>query len=122
MICRWHDTVYRKPKDSTQKLLEPVNNLSKVAEYKMNIQKSVAFLHTNNEIAERESKKEILFKTVSKKIKPTKEVRELHAEKLKKSLINKLKMIQRNREIVHAPGLEKLICLNQPFYPSNLQI
>ena len=38
------------PKDSTQKLLE----LIKVAGYKINIQKLVAFLYTNNEILEKE--------------------------------------------------------------------
>ena len=45
------------PKNSTQKLLELINKFSKVAGYKINIQKSVAFLYTNNEISERESKK-----------------------------------------------------------------
>ena len=45
------------PKNSTQKLLEPINDFSKVAGYKINIQKSVAFLNANNEIAERECKK-----------------------------------------------------------------
>ena len=51
-------TLYIKnPKDSTQKLLELVNNFSKVAEFQMNIQKSVVFLYTNNEISKRESKK-----------------------------------------------------------------
>ena len=45
------------PKDSTQKLLELINEFSEVAGYKINIQKSVAFLYTNNEISERESKK-----------------------------------------------------------------
>ena len=38
------------PKDSTQKLLELINKFSKVAGYKINIQKSVAFLYTSNEI------------------------------------------------------------------------
>ena len=42
------------PKFFSQRLL---NEFSKVAGYKINIQKSVAFLHTNNEILERESKK-----------------------------------------------------------------
>ena len=41
------------PKDSTQKLLELVNKFSKVAGYKINIQKSVKFLYTSNEISER---------------------------------------------------------------------
>ena len=41
------------PKNSTQKLLKPINKFSKVAGYKINIQKSVAFLYTNNEILEK---------------------------------------------------------------------
>ena len=45
------------PKDSTQRQLELINEYSKVAGYKINIQKSVAFLYTNNEISERESLK-----------------------------------------------------------------
>ena len=63
-------TLYIKnPKDSTQKLLELVNNFSKVAEFQMNIQKSVVFLYTNNEISKRESKKKknFPFKISSKK-------------------------------------------------------
>ena len=41
------------PKDSTQKLLELITEFSKVAGYKINIQKLVAFLYTNNEISEK---------------------------------------------------------------------
>ena len=37
------------PKDSTRKLLELINEYSKVAGYKINTQKSIAFLYTNNE-------------------------------------------------------------------------
>ena len=44
-------------KDSTQKLLELINEVSKVAGCKINIQKLTAFLYTNNEISERECKK-----------------------------------------------------------------
>ena len=40
------------PKDSTQKLLELINEFSEVAGYKINIQKSVAFLYTSSEIPE----------------------------------------------------------------------
>ena len=36
------------PKDSTRKLLEIINEYSKVAGYKINTQKSLAFLYTNN--------------------------------------------------------------------------
>lgn len=41
-------------RDSTQKLLDLINKFSKVAGYKINIQKSVAFYYANNEILERE--------------------------------------------------------------------
>ena len=44
------------PKVSTQKLLELKTEFSKVAGYKINIQKSVSLLYTNNEIPGRESK------------------------------------------------------------------
>ena len=48
-------------KDSTRKLLELTNEYSKVARYKINTQKSPAFLHTNNEKTEREIKETIPF-------------------------------------------------------------
>ena len=41
------------PKDSTRKLLELINEYSKVAGYKINTQKSLAFPYTNNEKTER---------------------------------------------------------------------
>ena len=50
------------PKNSTQKLLKLINKLSKVAEYKISIQKSVAFLYTNNDILEKEYKNTVSFK------------------------------------------------------------
>ena len=40
------------PKASTEKLLELINKFSKVTGYKTNIQKSVVFLYTNNELSE----------------------------------------------------------------------
>ena len=43
------------PKDSTRKLLELINEYSKVSGYKINTQKSLAFLYTNNEKSERET-------------------------------------------------------------------
>ena len=42
------------PKDSTKKILELINEFSKVAGYKINIQKSVAFLYAGNELTVRE--------------------------------------------------------------------
>jgi len=49
-------------KDSTQKLLELINKFSKAAGYKSNIQKSVIFLYTNNEILEKEYRNTIPLK------------------------------------------------------------
>ena len=57
------------PKDSTRKLLELINEYSKVAGYKINTQKSLAFLYTNNEKTEREIKETILFTIAMKRIK-----------------------------------------------------
>ena len=57
------------PKDTTRKLLELINEYSKVAEYKINTQKSFAFLHTNNEKTEREIKETIPFNIATKRIK-----------------------------------------------------
>ena len=47
------------PKDSTRKLLELINEYSKVGGYKINTQKSLAFLYTNNEKTERKIKETI---------------------------------------------------------------
>ena len=44
----------QNPKDTTRKLLELISEFSKVTEYKINTQKSVEFLYTNNEKSERE--------------------------------------------------------------------
>ena len=57
------------PKDTTRKLLELINDYSKVAGYKINTQKSLAFLSTNSENTEREIKERIPFTIVMKRIK-----------------------------------------------------
>ena len=56
------------PEDSTQKLLKRINEFSKVAGCKINIQKSVAFLYTNNEILEKEYNGTIPFKITHEKL------------------------------------------------------
>ena len=56
-------------KDATRKLLELSSELGKVAGYKINTQKSVAFLYTNNKRPEREIKETIPFTTASKRVK-----------------------------------------------------
>ena len=57
------------PKDSTRKLLELINEYSKAARYKINTQKSRAFLYNNNEKTEREIKETIPFTIATKRIK-----------------------------------------------------
>ena len=59
----------KNSKDNIRKLLELVSEFSKVAGYKINTQKSLAFLYTNNEKSEREIKKSITFPIAMKKIK-----------------------------------------------------
>ena len=46
--------MHRNPKDTTRKLLELINEFGKVAAYKINAQKSLAFLYTNDENSESE--------------------------------------------------------------------
>ena len=57
------------PKDSTRRLLELINEYSKVSGYKINTQKSLSFLYTNNEQTEREIKEKISFTIATKRIK-----------------------------------------------------
>ena len=57
------------PEDSTRKLLELINEYSKVAGYKINTKKSLAFLYTNNEKVEKEIKEIIPFTLAMKIIK-----------------------------------------------------
>ena len=57
------------PKDTTRKLLELIYESGKVAEYKINTQKPLPLLYTNNERAEREIKETIPFTTATKRIK-----------------------------------------------------
>ena len=76
------------PKDSIRKLLELISEFRKVAGYKINTQKSLAFLYTNNEQSEREIKKSIPFTISTKRIKYLginlpKETKELYTENYK---------------------------------------
>ena len=76
------------PKDSIRKLVELINEYSKVAGYKINTQKSLAFLYTNNEKIEREIKEKITFTIAMKRIKYLgiylpKETKDLYIENYK---------------------------------------
>ena len=76
------------PKDSTRKLLELINEYSKVAGYKINTEKSLAFLYTNSEKIEREIKETISFTIATRRIKYLginlpKETKDLYIENYK---------------------------------------
>ena len=76
------------PKDSIRKLLELISEFSEVAAYKINTQKSLAFLYTNNEKSEREIKESISFTIATKRIKYLginlpKETKELYTDSYK---------------------------------------
>ena len=76
------------PKDSTRKLLELINEYSKVAGYKINTHKPLAFLYTNNEKIQREIKETIPFTIAMKRIKYLgiylpKETKDLYIENYK---------------------------------------
>ena len=91
------------PKDATRKLLELINEFGKVAGYKINAQKSLAFLYTNNEKSEREIKETFPFTTATKRIKYLginlpKEVKDLYAENYM-TLLKEIKDTNRWRDI-----------------------
>ena len=76
------------PKNSIRKLLALISEFSKVAGYKINTQKSLGFLYTNNESSEREIKKSIPFTIGTKRINYLginlpKETKELYTENYK---------------------------------------
>ena len=73
------------PKDATRKLLALINEYGKVIGYKINTQKSLALLYTNNEKSEREINETISFIIVTKRLKYLginlpKETKDLYAE------------------------------------------
>ena len=80
---------------SAQKLLKLISNFSKVSGYKINVQKSQAFLYTNNRINDSQIKNELLFTIATKRIKYlgiqlTRKVKDLFKENYK-PLLNKIR-------------------------------
>ena len=63
------DMIQMRRKDTIRKLLELINEFSKFAGHKINTQKSLAFLYTNNEKSEREIKESVPFTIATKRIK-----------------------------------------------------
>ena len=100
------------PKDSTRELLKLISEFGKVAGYKINTQKSLAFLYTNNKRSEREIKETIPFTITSKRIKYLginlpKEAKDLYSKNYK-ILMKEIKD-DTDGEIYHVLGLEESV-------------
>ena len=118
----------KNPKDSIRKLLELINEFSKVAGVKINIQKSLALLYTNNEKSETEIKESIPFTIATKRIKYLginlpKETKGLYTENYK-TLMKEIKNnLNRWREIpcswVGRINIVKMTILTNAIYRFN---
>ena len=80
---------------SAQNLLKLISNFSNISGYKINVQKSQAFLYTNNRLKESQIKNELPFTIATKRIKylgiqPTRSVRDLSKENYK-PLLNEMR-------------------------------
>ena len=117
------------PKDSNKKLLELISEFSKVAGYKINAQKSLAFLHTNNEKSKRAIKESIPLTIATKRIKYLginipKETKELYTKNYK-TLMEEIKDdINRWRDIscswVGRINIVKMTILPNTIYRFNM--
>ena len=112
MLFRSDDMILymENPRDASRKLLELINEFGKVAGYKINAQKFLAFLYTNDEESEREIKETLPFTIATERIKYLginlpKETKDLYAEN-DKTLMKEIKG-DTNREIYHVLGLEE---------------
>ena len=98
----------KNPKDTIRKLLELISDFSKVAGYKINTQKALAFLYTNNEKSEREIKESIPFTIATKIIKylginlPKKASKELYTDNYKTQMKEIKDDINRWRDIPYS--------------------
>ena len=112
------------PKDSIGKLLELISEFSKISGYKINTQKSLAFLYNNNEKSERAIKESIPFTIATKIIKYLginlpKETKELYTENYK-TLMKEIKD-DINRYSMFL-GMKNQYCENDYTTKLNLQI
>ena len=115
-------------KDVTRKLLELINEFGKVAGYKMNAQKSLAFLYTNDEKSEREIKETLPFTMARKRIKYLainlpKETKVLYAENYKTLMKEVKDDTNRWRDIpcswIGRINIEKMTILPKAIYTFN---
>ena len=114
------------PKDATRKLLELINEFGKVAEYRINAQKSLAFLYTNDEKSEREIKETLPFTIATKRIKYLvihlpKETKDLYTENYK-TLMKEIRQYKQLERYTMFLDWKNQHCENDYTIQSNLQI
>ena len=117
--------LYREnPKDSTRKLLELINEYSKVSGYEINTQKSIAFLYTNNEKVEKEIKETIPFTIATKRIKYLgiylpKETKELYIENYK-TLVKEVKEDTNSWRNIPCSWIGRINIVNMSILPKGI--
>ena len=109
------------PKDATKKLEELINESGKVAGYKINAQKSLAFLYTDNERSEREIKETISFTIATKRIKYLginlpKEVKDLYSENYK-TLMKEIKVDTNRWSDIPCSWIGRMNIVKMPMLP-----
>ena len=109
------------PKDTIRKLLELINEYSKVAGYKINTQKCLAFLYTNNEKTEREIKKTIPFTIATERIKYLginlpKETKDLYIENYK-TLMKEIKDDRNRWRNIPCSWIGRVNIVKMIYYP-----
>ena len=121
-VCRWKIWNIENSKHATRRVLELINEFSKVTGYKINTQKCLAFLSTNNEKLERKIKETIPFTFTVKIIKYLginlpKEAKYLYAEYYKTMLKEIRKTNKQTGEIYYVLELEESIFWKWIYYP-----
>ena len=120
-------TLYiENPKETIKKLLELISEFSKAIGYKVNTEKSLAFLYTNNEKSERGIKESIPFPTARKRIKYlginlSKEKKDLYTESYKTLMKEIQDDVNRWRDIP-CSWVGRIKCENDYITKCNLQI
>ena len=106
---------------STRNLLKLISNFSKVSGYKINVQKSQAFLYTNNRLKESQIKNELPFTIATKRIKylgihVTKDVKDLFKENYK-PLLNEIREDTNRWRNTPCSWLGRINIVKMPYCP-----
>ena len=112
------------PKDTIRKPLELINEFGKVTEYKINTQKLIAFLYTNNERSEIEIRETIPFTIASKRIKYqginiSKETKDLYSENYK-TLMKEIKKYKNRCKNIPCPWIGRLNVVKMTILPKTI--